>query len=180
MSAIVDIHAREILDSRGNPTVEAEVVLQSGAFGRAAVPSGASTGVHEAVERIGMYVAGNELAILNVQGDEHRAVAVRVIGELIAVLLAALSQMLAEVVSLGLLHAVILAHYPLQLFRDYHRAEFFGAGVYLPAQLQQKSLTALQGGHIEAASTSAAPAQENQSQQHRRQDDDDDGGLSLG
>ena len=50
MSAIVDIHAREILDSRGNPTVEADVVLQSGAFGRAAVPSGASTGVHEAVE----------------------------------------------------------------------------------------------------------------------------------
>lgn len=50
MSAIVDIHAREILDSRGTPTVEAEVVLQSGAFGRAAVPSGASTGVHEAVE----------------------------------------------------------------------------------------------------------------------------------
>lgn len=44
MSAIVDIHAREILDSRGNPTVEADVVLQSGAFGRAAVPSGASTG----------------------------------------------------------------------------------------------------------------------------------------
>lgn len=50
MSAIVDIHAREILDSRGNPTVETDVVLQSGAFGRAAVPSGASTGVHEAVE----------------------------------------------------------------------------------------------------------------------------------
>lgn len=50
MSAIVDIHAREILDSRGTPTVEAEVVLQSGAFSRAAVPSGASTGVHEAVE----------------------------------------------------------------------------------------------------------------------------------
>ena len=50
MSAIVDIHAREILDSRGTPTVEAEVLLQSGAFGRAAVPSGASTGVHEAVE----------------------------------------------------------------------------------------------------------------------------------
>ena len=50
MSAIVDIHAREILDSRGTPTVEAEVVLQSGAFGRAAVPSGASTSVHEAVE----------------------------------------------------------------------------------------------------------------------------------
>ena len=50
MSAIIDIHAREIIDSRGNPTVEADVVLQSGAFGRAAVPSGASTGVHEAVE----------------------------------------------------------------------------------------------------------------------------------
>ncbi len=50
MSAIVDIHAREILDSRGTPTVEADVVLQSGAFGRAAVPSGASTGAHEAVE----------------------------------------------------------------------------------------------------------------------------------
>lgn len=50
MSAIVDIHSREILDSRGTPTVETEVVLQSGAFGRAAVPSGASTGVHEAVE----------------------------------------------------------------------------------------------------------------------------------
>ena len=50
MSAIIDIHAREILDSRGTPTVEAEVVLQSGAFGRAAVPSGASTGAHEAVE----------------------------------------------------------------------------------------------------------------------------------
>ena len=50
MSAIVDIIAREILDSRGNPTVEAEVMLESGAVGRAAVPSGASTGAHEAVE----------------------------------------------------------------------------------------------------------------------------------
>ena len=50
MSAIVDITAREILDSRGNPTVEAEVLLDSGASGRAAVPSGASTGAHEAVE----------------------------------------------------------------------------------------------------------------------------------
>ena len=50
MTAIVDIHAREILDSRGNPTVEVDVLLESGAFGRAAVPSGASTGVHEAVE----------------------------------------------------------------------------------------------------------------------------------
>jgi enolase len=50
MSAIVDITAREILDSRGNPTVEVDVVLESGARGRAAVPSGASTGAHEAVE----------------------------------------------------------------------------------------------------------------------------------
>lgn len=50
MSAIIDIHGREILDSRGNPTVEVDVLLESGAFGRAAVPSGASTGVHEAVE----------------------------------------------------------------------------------------------------------------------------------
>lgn len=50
MTAIVDIHARQILDSRGNPTVEVDVTLESGAFGRAAVPSGASTGAHEAVE----------------------------------------------------------------------------------------------------------------------------------
>src|SRR5881392_404450 len=51
MTAIADIHAREILDSRGNPTVEVEVTLDSGAMGRAAVPSGASTGAHEAVEK---------------------------------------------------------------------------------------------------------------------------------
>ena len=51
MSGIIDIVGREILDSRGNPTVEVEVALDSGAFGRAAVPSGASTGAHEAVER---------------------------------------------------------------------------------------------------------------------------------
>src|ERR1700716_3212091 len=51
MTAIADIHAREILDSRGNPTVEVEVTLDSGATGRAAVPSGASTGAHEAVEK---------------------------------------------------------------------------------------------------------------------------------
>ena len=50
MTAIVDIHARQILDSRGNPTVEVEVLLEDGSFGRAAVPSGASTGAHEAVE----------------------------------------------------------------------------------------------------------------------------------
>jgi enolase len=50
MTAIKSIHAREILDSRGNPTLEAEIVLDSGAFGRAAVPSGASTGAREAIE----------------------------------------------------------------------------------------------------------------------------------
>ncbi|MEO9129936.1 MAG: phosphopyruvate hydratase [Sphingomonas sp.] len=50
MTAIIDIHARQILDSRGNPTVEVDVLLDDGSFGRAAVPSGASTGAHEAVE----------------------------------------------------------------------------------------------------------------------------------
>ena len=50
MGAIEDIQAREILDSRGNPTVEVDVILDDGAFGRAAVPSGASTGAHEAIE----------------------------------------------------------------------------------------------------------------------------------
>jgi len=50
MSIIVNVHARQILDSRGNPTLEAEIVTEDGNFGRAAVPSGASTGVHEAVE----------------------------------------------------------------------------------------------------------------------------------
>ena len=50
MTAIVNIYAREILDSRGNPTVEVDVLLEDGSFGRAAVPSGASTGAHEAVE----------------------------------------------------------------------------------------------------------------------------------
>eukprot|EP01037_Dinobryon_pediforme_P003790 gene3790-3837_t len=50
MSLIIDIHARQILDSRGNPTIEVDVLTENGALGRAAVPSGASTGVHEAVE----------------------------------------------------------------------------------------------------------------------------------
>jgi len=50
MSRIADIRGREILDSRGNPTVEVDVILDSGALGRAAVPSGASTGTREAVE----------------------------------------------------------------------------------------------------------------------------------
>ena len=51
MSTIIDIHAREILDSRGNPTVEVDVILEDGTMGRAAVPSGASTGAYEAVEK---------------------------------------------------------------------------------------------------------------------------------
>jgi len=51
MSTIIDIHAREILDSRGNPTIEVDVTLEDGSMGRAAVPSGASTGAHEAVEK---------------------------------------------------------------------------------------------------------------------------------
>ena len=50
MTAIIDIRAREILDSRGKPTVEVDVILESGVMGRAAVPSGASTGGYEAVE----------------------------------------------------------------------------------------------------------------------------------
>ena len=50
MSYIVDVKARQILDSRGNPTVEVDVLTDEGALGRAAVPSGASTGIHEAVE----------------------------------------------------------------------------------------------------------------------------------
>ncbi|MFH1682018.1 MAG: phosphopyruvate hydratase, partial [Candidatus Eisenbacteria bacterium] len=50
MTLIADVHAREILDSRGNPTLEVECVLETGGFGRALVPSGASTGRHEAVE----------------------------------------------------------------------------------------------------------------------------------
>jgi len=50
MPKITSLHAREVIDSRGNPTVEVELTLESGAFGRAIVPSGASTGVHEALE----------------------------------------------------------------------------------------------------------------------------------
>ena len=49
MTTIIDVFAREILDSRGNPTIEVDVALEGGAVGRAAVPSGASTGEHEAV-----------------------------------------------------------------------------------------------------------------------------------
>src|SRR6476619_873206 len=73
MSVITNIHAREILDSRGNPTVEVDVTLESGAFGRAAVPSGASTGAHEAVElRDGGIAYGGKAvthAVANVDGE---------------------------------------------------------------------------------------------------------------
>ena len=73
MSAIADIHARQIFDSRGNPTVEVDVRLESGALGRAAVPSGASTGVHEAVElRDGGEAYGGKgvtKAVANVGGE---------------------------------------------------------------------------------------------------------------
>ena len=74
MSAIADIVAREILDSRGNPTVEVDVFLETGAEGRAAVPSGASTGAHEAVELRdgdkGRYGGkGVRQAIANIEGE---------------------------------------------------------------------------------------------------------------
>ncbi len=79
MAAIVDVIAREILDSRGNPTVEVDVVLDSGAHGRAAVPSGASTGAHEAVElrdgdkaRFGG--KGVRIAVANVIGEIAEAI----------------------------------------------------------------------------------------------------------
>ena len=79
MSAIADIVAREILDSRGNPTIEVEVILDSGALGRVAIPSGASTGAHEAVElRDGdksRYAGrGVLIAIANVEGEIFDAI----------------------------------------------------------------------------------------------------------
>ncbi|KPQ14976.1 MAG: enolase Eno [Rhodobacteraceae bacterium HLUCCA09] len=74
MSTIIDIHGREILDSRGNPTVEVDVTLEDGTMGRAAVPSGASTGAHEAVERrdgdTGRYKGkGVRQAVASVNGE---------------------------------------------------------------------------------------------------------------
>ena len=90
MSAIADIIAREILDSRGNPTIEVDVVLESGATGRAAVPSGASTGAHEAVElrdgdprRFGG--KGVQQAVANVQGEILEAIGGMDAGEQIAI-----------------------------------------------------------------------------------------------
>src|SRR5207247_1720600 len=77
-SRIASVHARQILDSRGNPTLEVDVRLESGAFGRAAVPSGASTGVHEAVElRDGDEAFGGKgvtRAVANVNGEIAAAV----------------------------------------------------------------------------------------------------------
>jgi enolase len=78
MSSIADVRARQILDSRGNPTVEVDVLLESGAVGRAAVPSGASTGVHEAVElRDGGEAYGGKgvtKAVANANGELREAV----------------------------------------------------------------------------------------------------------
>ena len=78
MSAVAQLHARQILDSRGNPTVEVDALLESGAFGRAAVPSGASTGEHEAVElRDGGAAYGGkgvEQAVAHVNGEIAAAV----------------------------------------------------------------------------------------------------------
>ena len=78
MPTIAKVHAREILDSRGNPTLEAEVTLDDGSFGRAAVPSGASTGAREAVElrdgEPGRYLGkGVRQAVANVNGEIHEA-----------------------------------------------------------------------------------------------------------
>jgi len=80
MTEIVDITAREILDSRGNPTIEVDVVLEDGALGRAAVPSGASTGAHEAVEKRdgdkGRYLGKGVLAAVDaVNGEIYDALA---------------------------------------------------------------------------------------------------------
>ena len=76
MTAIIDIHAREILDSRGNPTVEVDVLLDDGSFGRAAVPSGASTGAHEAVELrdgdAGRYLGKGVINAVNAVNTEIR------------------------------------------------------------------------------------------------------------
>lgn len=79
MTAIIDVYARQILDSRGNPTVEVDVILESGATGRFAVPSGASTGAHEAVElRDGdkkLYGGkGVQKAVDNVNGEIAEAI----------------------------------------------------------------------------------------------------------
>jgi len=78
MSYIAKVHARQILDSRGNPTVEVEVITENGIMGRAAVPSGASTGVHEAVElrdddKSKYLGKGVEKAVQNVNNELNEA-----------------------------------------------------------------------------------------------------------
>jgi enolase len=80
MSRIAQVHARQILDSRGNPTVEVDVVLESGAFGRAAVPSGASTGVHEAVELRDGGAAFGGKAVTKAVGNANGEIAAAVRG----------------------------------------------------------------------------------------------------
>ena len=86
MSIITDVYAREILDSRGNPTVEVEVTLESGAFGRAAVPSGASTGAFEAVEmRDGDKSRFLGKGVLNAVDNVNTIIAPKLIGMFAAV-----------------------------------------------------------------------------------------------
>src|SRR5687768_3680870 len=90
MSKIVDIRGREIIDSRGNPTVEADVYLDSGAVGRAAVPSGASTGAREAIElRDGdksRYLGKGVLkAVANVNGEIKKLLVGRDAGDQAAI-----------------------------------------------------------------------------------------------
>lgn len=81
MSEIVSVHAREILDSRGNPTVEVEVLTENGGFGRAAVPSGASTGIHEACElRDGDKARYNGQGVLKAVENVNKKIAPKVIG----------------------------------------------------------------------------------------------------
>ncbi|HEX4386425.1 MAG TPA: phosphopyruvate hydratase, partial [Myxococcales bacterium] len=81
MTEIVDIHAREILDSRGNPTLECEVTVASGAKGRAAVPSGASTGEHEAHElRDGDKSRYGGKGVKNAVANVHEQIAPRLLG----------------------------------------------------------------------------------------------------
>jgi enolase len=80
VSAIVHVHARQVLDSRGNPTVEVEVGLESGAFGAAAVPSGASTGEHEAVELRDGGVAWLGKGVTRAVGHVNGEIAERIVG----------------------------------------------------------------------------------------------------
>ncbi len=85
MSYIASIHARQILDSRGNPTVEAEVITDEGAFGRASVPSGASTGIHEAAElRDGDKKKYIGKGVLNAVKNVNKIIAPELIGSIVA------------------------------------------------------------------------------------------------